>query len=106
MSSDNGMRSNLDRRKFLHAAGRSVAAGLLLLAFTVAMTFSLGIKALLDYFVPSAAAILLSSRDSDRFALDAWSRAQWEPLARKLGIRIPVLLRDLMIGNYFDGLTN
>jgi len=51
MSSDNGMRSNLDRRKFLHAAGKSVAAGLLLLAFTVAMTFSLGIKALLDYFV-------------------------------------------------------
>jgi len=76
MSSDNGMRSNLDRRKFLHAAGKSVAAGLLLLAFTVAMTFSLGIKPLLDYFVPSAAAaaILLSSRDSDRFALDAWSR--------------------------------
>jgi len=76
MSSDNGMRSNLDRRKFLNAAGKSVAAGLLLLAFTVAMTFSLGIKALLDYFVPSAAAaaILLSSRDSDRFALDAWSR--------------------------------
>src|SRR5882762_7059142 len=47
----------------------SIMSGLLLLAFTVAITFSLGIKAALDYSVPSAAAasLLLSSRDPDRF---------------------------------------
>jgi hypothetical protein len=51
----------------------SMMSGLLLLAFAVAMAFSLGVKAPLDYSVPSAAgaAILLASRDPDRFMLDA-----------------------------------
>lgn len=53
-----------------------IMTALLLFTFAFAMTLSLGIKAPLNYSVFSltAAALLLSSSDPDRFALDAWLR--------------------------------